>query len=125
MLIKVPTLKFNLIGQIHDSSYNHYIKGSINNAFFILQLEKAREATDAANLRAAYAEVVTASLTGDTKNQTKTVTITQGTKGWGDSSITKIGDITIAGSEIENVVSPNVVTLTYTSNGVTLAVAEN
>lgn len=32
---------------------------------FSVQLEKAREATDAANIRAAYAEVVTAALTED------------------------------------------------------------
>lgn len=33
---------------------------------FTSQLEKAREAVDAANLRAAYAEVTTAAITGDT-----------------------------------------------------------
>lgn len=35
---------------------------------FITQLEKAREVTDAANIRAAYAEVMTAALTGETSN---------------------------------------------------------
>ena len=41
---------------------------------FTAQLEKAREAVDAANLRAAYAEVTTAAITGDT---TKSITVDQ------------------------------------------------
>lgn len=49
---------------------------------FTSQLEKAREATDAANLRAAYAEVMAAGLTEDNDNKTKTVTQTQTKTGW-------------------------------------------
>lgn len=56
-----------------------------------LQLEKAREATDAANIRAAYAEVVTYELTGE-GTSTKTVTLTQQTDGW-DSTITLPEDL--------------------------------
>lgn len=59
---------------------------------FSSQLEKAREATDMANIRAAYAEVVTSELTGepDTNNGVvadgthfkKEVTLTQKNDGW-------------------------------------------
>ena len=51
---------------------------------FTSQLEKAREATDAANIRAAYAEVVSAKITdGDTGTPIKQeVTLTQQQGGW-------------------------------------------
>ena len=41
------------------------------------QMEKAREAVDAANLRAAYAEVMTAQITGDETAATKGITVDQ------------------------------------------------
>ena len=68
---------------------------------FTSQLEKAREATDAANLRAAYAEVVSSELTNGTAT-TKEVVLTQQQKGWQDTSITKIGDTTIADNTVLN-----------------------
>lgn len=46
------------------------------------QLEKAREAADAANIRAAYAEVMIDALGGDAASYTKTVTITQKDAEW-------------------------------------------
>ena len=63
---------------------------------FTSQLEKSREATDAANLRAAYAEVMACALTGDTDGTTgvvkggaegtltfsKDVVLKQATDGW-------------------------------------------
>ena len=49
---------------------------------FTAQLEKAREATDLANIRNAYAEVLAAFLTGDEANLTKTVTLTQKQDNW-------------------------------------------
>ena len=58
---------------------------------FTAQLEKAREATDMANIRAAYAEVMTSKLTGDPASSevtpagghfSKQVTLTQQTGGW-------------------------------------------
>ncbi|NLL91049.1 MAG: prepilin-type N-terminal cleavage/methylation domain-containing protein [Ruminococcaceae bacterium] len=52
------------------------------------QLENAREATDAANIRSAYAEVSVALLTGDSSNLSKTVTLKQKVDGWGNSEIT-------------------------------------
>jgi type IV pilus assembly protein PilA len=51
---------------------------------FTSQLEKAREATDAANIRAAYAEVVSAKLTGE-GNTEKTVDLKQQKPNWQNS----------------------------------------
>ena len=61
---------------------------------FTSQLEKAREATDAANIRAAYTEVQTAVLTGEKTGKAEiqedgsaveTVTLKQQTNGWQNS----------------------------------------
>ena len=51
---------------------------------FTSQLEKAREATDAANIRAAYAEVVSDKITDGDKGTkiAKEVTLTQTQDGW-------------------------------------------
>ena len=49
---------------------------------FTAQLEKSREATDAANLRSAYAEIVTAALTDPATDATITVSLKQQTTGW-------------------------------------------
>jgi type IV pilus assembly protein PilA len=49
---------------------------------FTAQLEKAREATDAANLRAAYAEMMADALTNETTTGTKTVTQKQTVSNW-------------------------------------------
>lgn len=50
---------------------------------FTSQLEKAREATDAANLRAAYAEIMADAVTKDTDvTYTKKVKQTQTKTGW-------------------------------------------
>ena len=49
---------------------------------FTSQLEKAREATDAANIRSAYAEVMVAAVSGDTAHYTKSVTLKQEIDGW-------------------------------------------
>lgn len=51
---------------------------------FTAQLEKSREAVDAANIRAAYAEVLSDKITAgnSTAEIKKTVTLTQKTGGW-------------------------------------------
>ena len=51
---------------------------------FTSQLEKSREATDVANVRSAYAEVVTQYL-ADEKAHSMTVTAQQGISGWQNS----------------------------------------
>ena len=58
-------------------------------------MEKARESTDAANLRSAYAEVMAAGLTEDVDNYTKTVEACQAQSGWQSTNLEKIGDIAI------------------------------
>lgn len=72
---------------------------------FTSQLEKAREATDLANLRAAYAECTTSVLTGEANtgvtpgengSYQKVVTITQKEAGWtGDNASIKIGNVAL------------------------------
>ena len=54
---------------------------AISIPIFNSQLEKAREAVDAANIRAAYAEVAADALTGKT-DTTKTVDPVQTKEGW-------------------------------------------
>lgn len=67
---------------------------AISIPIFTSQLEKSRESVDLANIRAAYAEVMTAALTGDKANSggvtydstnqtyTATVTLKQAKDGW-------------------------------------------
>lgn len=66
---------------------------AISIPIFSSQLEKSREAVDAANIRAAYAEVMTSALTDDTtttsvtkstdgKTYSKDVTLKQKKEGW-------------------------------------------
>lgn len=82
---------------------------AISIPIFTSQLEKAREATDQANLRAAYAEVTTAVLTGTSPDDsnvtgdkdngyTKTVTLSQEKAGWVNDENPKIGNSTLTGS---------------------------
>lgn len=79
---------------------------------FTSQLEKAREATDLANLRAAYAECSTAALTQDNtgnavydstnSSASETITLTQQKPGWtgtnAEASIGGQGLPTVAGA---------------------------
>lgn len=54
---------------------------------FTSQLENSREATDAANIRSSYAEVVAAALTDPDNNHEATVTKVQQTAGWSNSAV--------------------------------------
>ncbi len=84
---------------------------AISIPIFTSQLEKAREATDAANLRAKYAEVMTCALTGE-EDKVNGITVTRGTDGkivvvgkvekvqqkqagWQSTSIEDIGGVAI------------------------------
>lgn len=63
---------------------------------FTSQLEKAREATDAANIRAAYAEAAAEAITADTStvtSVTREVAIKQTTAGWVTTGL-DIGGVT-------------------------------
>ncbi len=69
---------------------------AISIPIFTSQLEKAREATDAANIRSAYAEVQVAALQGDTANYKKEVPLKQQEEDWQDTSIKDIGGIDVS-----------------------------
>ncbi len=84
---------------------------------FTNQLEKAREATDVANIRAAYAEVVTEYLT-EGGTPTKTVTLTQQTAGW-QSDVTCPNNLTSTTGAAQPTVGQTV-TVTATSSGATI-----
>ena len=91
---------------------------------FTAQLEKSREATDAANLRVAYANASVKVLEAETGVSAGPVSIVQKTKGWQNTSITDIAgiktthaslkDIATAANETYyiNVSSEGVVTIT-------------
>lgn len=95
---------------------------------FTSQLEKSRESTDAANLRSAYAEVMTASLTqaNDVPGVTRTgskageyvytaeVKANQTVADWQNTSIEDIGGTAIA--SIPAVLKGNSWTVTYTES---------
>ncbi len=74
---------------------------------FSSQLEKARESTDAANIRGAYAEVVASALTEPEKAVSATIELKQQEDGWQNTSIAEIAgvstsDITVTkGGSIE------------------------
>ena len=100
---------------------------AISIPIFTAQLEKAREATDAANIRSLYAEVQTAALTGekgkaDTDstvavdkdgNVTGTYQCTQTKENWQDSSIKNSGGVDVSGLKVGNGVT---VTVKYTAS---------
>lgn len=78
---------------------------AISIPIFTSQLEKAREATDLANIRSAYAECTTAVLTGEADDgvtpgangsYTKAVAISQTKADWLDSN----KDVEVAGTKV-------------------------
>lgn len=95
---------------------------AISIPIFTSQLEKAREATDLANLRAAYAECSTSVLTGETSSNDvkatasadgyyKTIKVTQKKTGWtGDNASATIGNAAVSGL----MASDNVTNMTVT-----------
>lgn len=100
---------------------------------FTSQLEKSREATDAANIRAAYAEVMAEAITGDavttkdygvykinarTGNEgsyvySATITLKQQQTGWQNTNIDTVGGVNIA-TTLAGVGAGKSVTITYT-----------
>ena len=112
---------------------------AISIPIFTSQLEKAREATDAANLRSAYAEIAACAITGDNLNSKEDVvkinkddkgnitTITAAVKcaqkqtDWQDTSITDIGGVAIANIPATKLTGW---TITYTASSGEFAFAE-
>ncbi len=89
---------------------------------FTTQLEKSRESTDQANVRSAYAQVMTDILTWDGSGAVPTVTVNaqQTQPSWqcanGDASITIAGGIEGAGIDITAKVRPDTWTVGVSSN---------
>ena len=77
------------------------------------QVEKAREAVDAANIRSKYAELMSDQLTGDLKTDGYKVTITQGTADWSQTFEWPENLTGLTGESRIKPVKPNVVVLTY------------
>ena len=96
---------------------------------FTSQLEKSREATDASNIRAAYAEVMVAALNGSTDGLqdvsssgsegsfvfTKEVELKQQQDGWQNTSIGDVGGVDVA-TGITGVGAGKTCTVTYTQS---------
>ena len=85
---------------------------------FTSQLEKSREATDLANIRAAYAEVMTAAL----NNESKSVDVVKQQKkdGWeGANADAKIGNTKITDIDAGN---SGTVTVSFTEDGSTITI---
>ena len=97
---------------------------AISIPIFTSQLEKSREATDAANLRAAYAEASADLLTNDASTFSKEVKATQTQPGWQNTSIKDIGGIKIGTStgELAATTGSWTVSVDTTNNKVTIAV---
>lgn len=99
---------------------------AISIPIFTSQLEKAREATDLANMRSAYAECSSSVLTNEASSTAVTlntdgsaqrdVAINQKSKGWsGDNANAKIGSYAVSGLFAESV--PTEVTVKVTADG--------
>ena len=92
---------------------------AISIPIFNSQLEKSREAVDAANIRAAYAEITADALTGKT-DTTKTITPKQTNAGWQTKFDFPEGLVTKTGRESTKIVNSTNVTLAWENNQVTV-----
>ena len=81
---------------------------AISIPIFTAQLEKSREATDAANIRSAYAEVVAAALSDPDTDCEATVTKKQTQDGWES-------ELDIAGVSTNDINSTANITVKYTA----------
>lgn len=87
---------------------------AISIPIFTTQLEKSREAVDAANLRAAYAEVMAAGITGDSTNYTKKVDLKQQKNSWQNAFDFPS---TMVGASTAPTAGQKSVTVTYKASG--------
>lgn len=74
---------------------------AISIPIFSAQLEKSREATDAANIRSAYAEVSADLLTDDSYDKSIEVPAKQKKAGWQGTDYSEDGDSTIGGQHVK------------------------
>ena len=85
---------------------------------FTAQLEKAREGTDAANIRSAYAEVVANKISNE-GTTTKTVTLKQQTAGWQNTFEFPDNLVEVTGASAP--AAGGTVTITATDTGATIS----
>ena len=95
---------------------------AISIPIFTAQLEKARESTDAANLRAAYATASANKISGNNDNgsastSSTTVTITQSTPGWTNVDDIAGVDPNLAANNISSVEKGDKVTVSVDDSG--------
>ena len=97
---------------------------AISIPIFSSQLEKSREATDSANIRAAYAQAMTAALESDDgTGEATTVAMTQTVSGW-DHIDGKLASKYTYGTDIPDVTKGNTIKISIANDGaVTFAVA--
>lgn len=93
---------------------------AISIPIFSAQLEKSREATDAANIRSAYAEVSADLLTDDSSNKSVEVPAKQKKADWQGTDYSEKGDSTIGGQHVEASIKGWKVTADSTTNKVTI-----
>lgn len=93
---------------------------AISIPIFSAQLEKSREATDAANIRSAYAEVSADLLTNDSSDKTVNVVAKQKKDGWQGTDYSEKGDSTIGGQPVDASTKGWTVAADSTNNKVTI-----
>lgn len=94
---------------------------AISIPIFTSQLEKAREATDMANIRSAYAEVSADALTDSKKDHTATVTLVQTDK----TKWTTDNETTIAGVKLSEItITSGSVVVKYTASTGKVTIAD-
>lgn len=93
---------------------------AISIPIFSAQLEKSREATDAANIRSAYAEVSANLLTDDSYDKSVEVPAKQKKAGWQGTDYSTKGDSTIGGQHVDASTSGWTVKADNTNNTVTI-----
>lgn len=91
---------------------------AISIPIFSAQLEKSREATDAANIRSAYAEVSADLLTDDSSNKSVKVPAKQKKADWQGTDYSK--DSTIGGQNVDASIKGWTVAADSTNNKVTI-----
>lgn len=94
---------------------------AISIPIFSAQLEKSREATDAANIRSAYAEVSADMLTNESSDKKVEVTAKQKEAGWQGTDYSEKGDSTIGGQHVNASTTGWTVSADSTNNKVIIA----
>ena len=94
---------------------------------FGAQLEKSREATDAANIRAKYADVMVEMIEDAKTDHTKTVSLKQAKAGWQNSDLAtglkNLSDGSIVTVNVDGVKAGGTATVKYSKTSGTVAIS--